>query len=534
MNQQENHSNYEREGNDITAADMVVPEQDSDLLNFYENSTIFITGATGFLGKLCMEKLLRTCSVRKIYILVRSKKGKDIEKRFEELFDEPSFDPLKRLKPDFRSKVEFIKGDACLPDLGISIEDQEKIISEVDCIFHYAATVRFDEKLRTATYINVRALRDLLRIAKHVKKLRAFVHVSTAFSNCINNHIDETFYTPPITGDKLIRLVECLDDNQLNSITPGLLGEYPNTYAFTKSTAEELLRSEGNNLPVVLFRPSIVTATYKEPISGWIDNVYGATGVLLGVAIGLLRVLRGDANNYADMVPADYVVNCSLATAWEVATLKSLNNNDEHSGQAKLEIPVFNYVSTPEKPLTWNEFRFYSRKHCLRIPSEKCIWFGYLFLITNMYLCLVMQMLLHTIPAYLVDFIAVCLRKEPKLVKGYEKIHKFSKVIEYFTLGNWKFENGNTQALWKKLKIQDKQLFDFSMKNLTWDSYFYVYTRGSRVYIVKDPLDTIPQGRKWYRKLWIMHYTSVAIVTLLSLKLVMFIFSNLGILSILY
>lgn len=81
---------YEREGGDITASDMILPEEDSDILEFYKDSTIFITGATGFLGKLCMEKLLRTCpSLNKIYILVRPKKGKDVQKRFDELFDEP-------------------------------------------------------------------------------------------------------------------------------------------------------------------------------------------------------------------------------------------------------------------------------------------------------------------------------------------------------------------------------------------------------------------------------------------------------------
>lgn len=79
-----------REGGDITASDMILPEDDSDILQFYKDSTIFITGASGFLGKLCMEKLLRTCTdVNKIYILLRPKKGKDVQKRFEELFDEP-------------------------------------------------------------------------------------------------------------------------------------------------------------------------------------------------------------------------------------------------------------------------------------------------------------------------------------------------------------------------------------------------------------------------------------------------------------
>ena len=62
--------------------------------------------------------------------------------------------------------------------------------------------------------------------------------------------------------------------------------------------------------------------TAKEPVSGWIDNVYGATGVLLGVAVGLIRSLYGNKNLKAEMVPADYVVNSCLAATWEVATIK--------------------------------------------------------------------------------------------------------------------------------------------------------------------------------------------------------------------
>lgn len=80
-----------REGGDITAADMVVPEEEpSEIREFYKDTTIFITGATGFLGKLIVEKLLRCCSeLKHIYVLLREKKGKDKEKRFQEIFDVP-------------------------------------------------------------------------------------------------------------------------------------------------------------------------------------------------------------------------------------------------------------------------------------------------------------------------------------------------------------------------------------------------------------------------------------------------------------
>lgn len=52
---------------------------------FYQNKAIFLTGGTGFLGKVILEKLLRTCQVDTLYILVRSKKGKDIMTRIEDI-----------------------------------------------------------------------------------------------------------------------------------------------------------------------------------------------------------------------------------------------------------------------------------------------------------------------------------------------------------------------------------------------------------------------------------------------------------------
>lgn len=61
----------------------------SAVQEFYNGQSIFITGGTGFLGKLLIEKLLRTCpGIASIYLLVRPKKGKDVHQRTEEIFDD--------------------------------------------------------------------------------------------------------------------------------------------------------------------------------------------------------------------------------------------------------------------------------------------------------------------------------------------------------------------------------------------------------------------------------------------------------------
>lgn len=49
---------------------------------------------------------------------------------------------------------------------------------------------------------------------------QALLHVSTAFSNCVRKDIDEKFYDPPLAPEKLLSLVDCLDEDKLEAITP--------------------------------------------------------------------------------------------------------------------------------------------------------------------------------------------------------------------------------------------------------------------------------------------------------------------------
>lgn len=53
---------------------------------FYKNRDILITGGTGFVGKVLIEKILRSCNnVGRVFILLRSKRSKTIHSRWEEI-----------------------------------------------------------------------------------------------------------------------------------------------------------------------------------------------------------------------------------------------------------------------------------------------------------------------------------------------------------------------------------------------------------------------------------------------------------------
>ncbi|XP_026464682.1 putative fatty acyl-CoA reductase CG5065 [Ctenocephalides felis] len=117
--------------------------QDSAIKKFYTNRSILITGATGFLGKALIDKILRSCpDVEKLYLLVRAKKGKNVLERVDTLFEDPVFDQLKLDMPNYRHKIIGINGDCSIVGLGLNEKDRKMICSKVSICIHSAATVR--------------------------------------------------------------------------------------------------------------------------------------------------------------------------------------------------------------------------------------------------------------------------------------------------------------------------------------------------------------------------------------------------------
>lgn len=73
-------------------------------------------------------------------------------------------------------------------------------------------------------------------------------------------------------------------------------------------------------------------------------------------------------------------------------------------------------------------------------------------------------------------------------------------VLNYFATQEWIFTNERFHALMAKLTSKDRETFFCDIQNLDWNVYFETYISGIRVYLIKDPLDTLPQARvKWQR-----------------------------------
>ncbi|KAK7794668.1 hypothetical protein R5R35_003786 [Gryllus longicercus] len=491
------------------AAAAAVGDDRPGVAEWLAGRSVLVTGATGFLGQLLVEKLLRSCpEVATIYLLVRERRGEPPQKRIDRILDDQLFDRVRCR----RDKLVLVSGDLSEPDLGLKPEDRAKLVRSVNVILHSAATVRFDAPLRTAAAINVRATRELLRLAHEMKELLSLVHVSTMYSHCPQPRIEERVYKPRMSCDQLLNIVEALDDETLDRITPELMRPWPNSYVFTKAIAEDVVLRESKGLPVCVIRPSMVVSTTNEPVPGWINNINGPAGVIIGSGLGLLRTLHIDTE-ISDLIPADLVTNTICAAAWRTANSRKENISVIAEGE---EIPVYNCVSSARNPISWDKVFEICPENGFHYPSEHCIWYFCLFRNKSLLMHYILRVLLHLIPAIIVDTFLRIAGRKPMLWKAYGKIHKFLDITDYFRSHEWTFTDTNMQSLWSELKESDKKIFPCNAADLDWEENIKNWIPGMRMYFLKDPLNTVEKAKVKYNRLKLMHYTLVAAFWLLN------------------
>ena len=150
--------------------------------------------------------------------MIRPKKGVETSQRLTDLLQSAVFDRsdlyftlllrtefwtnkyfrIRELDDTLLHKVEAVNGDIVEENLGLDSQCEEIIKSEVNIIFHSAATVRFDEDLTKSVAMNVQAVSSLVSLARQISKLEALVDVSTAYCNCDLKQIEEKIYPAPV------------------------------------------------------------------------------------------------------------------------------------------------------------------------------------------------------------------------------------------------------------------------------------------------------------------------------------------------
>lgn len=478
-------------------------EGNSEIADFFAGKSVFLTGITGFLGKVVLEKLLRSCpDIGSIYVLVREKKGQKSKDRINKITSEKLFEGLQRDRPEVFNKVVVVAGDLSEPNMGVSNVDMERMIRDVSIVIHGAASVRFDEPLRVAVDSNVRATKRILDFCQELQNLKVYVHVSTTYCQCHQKELREEVTPALISPSRLLDITEWMDDEMLAALEPSLFEGRPNSYTFTKAVAEVLVQEHASSLPVVILRPSIITATAKEPFAGWIDNFNGPTGLFVALAKGMLTSVYGDISKVTDFIPVDMVANSIIAAAW-----------CRGSGRSQ-KMTVYNVSSGADNPLTWLYMFKCVGKMPYKIPSTLTFRYPHLRYTSSKILHKARMFFQHYLVAQAGDMALWAVGKKPMLSRLYDKFDRHLGMLEFFSTKDWYFYNDNVRSLYSELNATDKDVFNFDVKTIDWKSYLLSYCFGIRQYLLKEDLSTVKDGKRQLARLYVVNKVSSLLLIL--------------------
>jgi thioester reductase-like protein len=234
----------------------------------------FVTGATGFIGRNLIERLLDREG--DIYVLVRA----GSQERLEQLLNR--WESAHGLS--VRERVHAVEGDLTLPLLGVADKRIAQLRGKIDHFFHLAAIYDMTAPAERNREVNVQGTTNAVALAGKLKVTRLH-HVSSI----------------AVAGDyRGLFGEEMFDEGQ----------RLPSPYHLTKFESERIVR-EQSHVPWRVYRPAVVVGHSR---TGEIDKIDGPyyffkaiqrMGHLLPERLPLIGVELGRTN----IVPVDFVAD---------------------------------------------------------------------------------------------------------------------------------------------------------------------------------------------------------------------------------
>ncbi|XP_050295769.1 putative fatty acyl-CoA reductase CG5065 [Anthonomus grandis grandis] len=467
----------------------------SKIAAWYDNRSVFITGGSGFMGKVMVEKLLYTCDgIKNIYILLRGKRGRTPHQRVEDMWKLPVFDRLRQKDPSAIQKIIPLPGDLYTEGLGLSSSDLKQLIENVSVIFHMAATLKLEATLKDAVEQNTSGTVYVLDIAKQMKKLDAFCHFSTAYCSADIEVFEERVYEFKDNPREVIDIVRWMKPDALEVATKKIIEPHPNTYTYSKRLAESLVANEKDHIPVCIIRPAVVCPAALEPVPGWVDSLNGPMGLLVAAGKGVLRSMHCIGSNKAQVIPVDFAINASIVIAYKLGSEKRSE-----------EVPVYNLTQDGVIRITMGEIIDKGRDIVYANPFEMQVWYPDGDIRASKIMHTICCIFMHWLPALLIDFIMLLIRQKRFMIRIQKKIHQGLELLQFFTVREWNFASQRFLALWDEMDERDRKAFPMDFHALPIESYLEISVLGARQYCMKEPLSSLPRCRIQQKVLYVVH-----------------------------
>jgi thioester reductase-like protein len=240
-----------------------------------EPASIFLTGATGFLGAFLLHELLQQTQAD-IYCLVRSANAEEGKQKLHRtlasyaLWDE-SLSP--RIIP--------IVGDLSEPFFGLSAHQFQMLANTIDSIYHSGAFVNWIYPYERLKPTNVLGTQEVLRLASQ-NKAKAVHYIST-------------IAVFPMLANAKVRVIREQDSLDHGGVLYG-------GYSQSKWVAEKLVTmARARGMPVCIYRPALITGHSQT-------GVWNTDDVLCRAIKSSIELRAApDAEARLNMIPVDYV-----------------------------------------------------------------------------------------------------------------------------------------------------------------------------------------------------------------------------------
>lgn len=281
---------------DIVKAAMLLPQPTAEV------RTVFLTGATGFLGRFLAMEWLEGLARRggTLICLARGADAAQARRRIEAALDsDPAL--LERFWALAGDHLEVLAGDIGEPGFGLDEATWQRLAATVDLVVHPAAHVNHVLPYRQLFTSNVAGTAEIIRLAI-TARLKPIHYISTMGVSAVAHQLVD-------------------EDTDIRRSAPrcAIDGGYANGYGISKWAGEVLMREAHDlcGLPIAVFRPGMILADSRYAGQLNVPDIF--TRLLFSlVATGVAprsfyRGADDDARPHYEGLPVDFLAGAIAA-----------------------------------------------------------------------------------------------------------------------------------------------------------------------------------------------------------------------------